>query len=206
MSGMSLSRFRHLGVAAAVTAFALAVPWAAQATSAPVPSVPTSAEVRQASITWTLVRAPNPTSDQQRAYDLITRAMNPAVARYNNLSDLGKSITVHYDPSVPTANGNINGTIRFGGFSSMTERTALHEIAHTVGVGTSGGWGRLGCPSRYTGAGATALVKQFDGSGAVINCDRQHFWPYGLNFENEFSQTNADRHVDIVEAMVRDGL
>jgi hypothetical protein len=200
------SRFRNLGVAAALVAFALGAPGAAHAASAPVPSVPASAEVRLASITWTLVRVPNPNADQQRAYDLITRAMNPAVARYNNLSDLGKSITVHYEPSVPTADGNINGTIRFGGFSSMTERTALHEIAHTIGVGTSGRWGSLGCPSRYTGAGASALVRQFDGSAAVISCDRQHFWPYGLNYETEFSQTNADRHVEIVEAMVRDGL
>jgi hypothetical protein len=34
----------------------------------------------------------------------------------------------------------------------------------------------------------------------------QHFWPYGLNQNGEFSQTNADRHVKIVEAMARDGL
>jgi hypothetical protein len=170
-------------------------------------TVPAHADVGvQGTLSWRLVRAQNPTADQQRAYDLITRAMNAAVARYNNLSGLGKSITAHYEPSVPTADGNINGTIRFGAFASMNERTALHEISHTIGVGTSGRWGSLGCGGTFRGAQATALVKQYNGPSAVISCDRQHFWPYGLNFDNEFSQTNADRHVKIVEAMVRDGL
>ncbi|WP_328371438.1 hypothetical protein OG800_47955 [Streptomyces sp. NBC_00445] len=51
-----------------------------------------------AEITWNLERASNPTQDQLTAYHLITKAMNAAGARYNNLSDLGKSITVRYDP------------------------------------------------------------------------------------------------------------
>lgn len=204
MSRMSLSRFRRLGVAvaAAVAAVTLVAPGgAAQAASAP------AAEARQASITWSLVTVPNPTPEQQQAYDLITPAMDAAVARYNNLSDLGKTITVHYEPGVPTADGNINGTIRFGNAAYMTERTALHEISHTIGVGTSGSWDALGGNSgTYTGAEATALVRQYDGANAVISTGGGHFWPYGLNYENEFSQTAADRHVEIVEAMVRDGL
>jgi hypothetical protein len=162
--------------------------------------------VAAATITWTLQRASNPTQDQLTAYNLITNAMNAAVARYNNLSDLGKNITVRYDPGVPTADGNINGTIRFGNRSYMTERTALHEIAHTIGVGTSSGWSRLGGGGTWTGAQTTALVRQFDGSSAKISTGGGHFWPYGLNYENEFSGTAANRHVQIVAAMVRDGL
>ncbi|MFF1292805.1 MULTISPECIES: hypothetical protein [unclassified Streptomyces] len=191
----------------AVTALAaalLAGPGSAQAApkAAPVPQE----QVAAATITWTLERASNPTADQQTAYNLITAAMNAAVARYNNLSDLGKSITVRYDPGVPTADGNINGTIRFGNRSYMTERTALHEIAHTIGVGTSSGWSALGGSGTWTGAQATALVRQFDGSGAKLSTGGGHFWPYGLNYENEMSGTAADRHVQIVAAMVRDGL
>ncbi|WP_327721364.1 hypothetical protein OG381_42850 [Streptomyces sp. NBC_00490] len=194
--------------ALAVTALAaalLAGPGVAQAapTAAPVPQE----QVAAATITWTLERASNPTADQQTAYNLITAAMNAAVARYNNLSDLGKSITVRYDPGVPTADGNINGTIRFGNRSYMTERTALHEIAHTIGVGTSSGWSAHGGGSgTWTGAQATALVRQFDGSSAKLSTGGGHFWPYGLNYENEMSGTAADRHVQIVAAMVRDGL
>lgn len=190
---MSLSRLGSVVVALAA-AVALTVP----AQAAPVDA--------QGTLSWRLVRVPNPTADQQRAYDLITRAMNAAVARYNNLSGLSKSITAHYEPSVPTADGNINGTIRFGGTAYMNERTALHEIAHTIGVGTSGKWGSLGCAGTFKGARTNALVKQYDGQSATIKCDRQHFWPYGLNQNGEFSQTNADRHVKIIEAMVRDGL
>ncbi|MDQ0758473.1 hypothetical protein [Streptomyces canus] len=196
---------RKTAVAAALAALLLAGPGVAQA--AP-PAAPAPQEqVAAATITWTLERASNPTADQQAAYTLITSAMNAAVARYNNLSDLGKSITVRYDTSVPTADGNLNGTIRFGSNRSyMTERTALHEIAHTIGVGTSSGWSSLGGSGTWTGAQATALVRQFDGSSAKLSTGGGHFWPYGLNYENEFSGTAADRHVRIVDAMVRDGL
>lgn len=196
--------WRNSAVVAALAAAVLAGPGVAQA--APQAAPPSQEQVAAADITWTLERASNPTQDQQTAYNLITAAMNAAVARYNNLSDLGKSITVRYDPSVPTADGNINGTIRFGNRSYMTERTALHEIAHTIGVGTSSGWSRLGGSGTWTGAQATALVKQFDGSGATISTGGGHFWPYGLNYDNEFSNTAADRHVQIVAAMARDGL
>ncbi|CAM5685478.1 hypothetical protein [Streptomyces canus] len=196
---------RKTAVAAALAALLLAGPGIAQA--AP-PAAPAPREqVAAATITWTLERASNPTADQQAAYTLITSAMNAAVARYNNLSDLGKSITVRYDTSVPTADGNLNGTIRFGSNRSyMTERTALHEIAHTIGVGTSSGWSSLGGSGTWTGAQATALVRQFDGSSAKLSTGGGHFWPYGLNYENEYSGTAADRHVQIVAAMVRDGL
>ncbi|GAA2578162.1 MULTISPECIES: hypothetical protein [Streptomyces] len=206
MSPRTVSR---KAVIAALAAALLAGPGVAQAATQQ--TTPAPAPVRDraaaATITWSLVRASNPTEDQRTAYDAITRAMNAAVARYNNLSDLGKTITVRYEPGVPTADGNINGTIRFGSNRSyMNERTALHEIAHTIGVGTSSGWSRLGGSGTWTGGQATALVKQYDGSGAKISTGGGHFWPYGLNYDNEWSTTAADRHVHIVAAMVRDGL
>ncbi|KMS68861.1 hypothetical protein ACM01_37400 [Streptomyces viridochromogenes] len=197
--------WRNKAIVAALAAALLAGPGIAQAT--PQAASAAQSEVSAAAtITWTLERASNPTEDQRTAYDLITRAMNAAVARYNNLSDLGKTITVRYDPGVPTADGNINGTIRFGNRGYMNERTALHEIAHTIGVGTSSGWSRLGGSGTWTGAQATSLVRQFDGTSAKISTGGGHFWPYGLNYDNEFSNTAADRHVRIVAAMVRDGL
>ncbi len=203
-SGRTAVPWRNKMVVAALAAAVLAGPGVAQA-APPAASAPRE-QVAAASITWNLERASNPTQDQRTAYDLITAAMNAAVARYNNLSDLGKSITVRYDPGVPTADGNINGTIRFGNRSYMTERTALHEIAHTIGVGTSSGWSSHTGQGVWSGAQATALVKQFDGSAAKLSTGGGHFWPYGLNYENEFSNTAGDRHVQIVAAMVRDGL
>ncbi|TDC22128.1 hypothetical protein E1265_16385 [Streptomyces sp. 8K308] len=197
---------RRLAAVAALAALTLAAP--VPAVAAPVAPPAASDQSALATITWRLERAANPTADQLDAYNRITSAMNAAVARYNALSGgLGKSITVRYDPSVPTADGNINGTIRFGANRSyMSERTALHEIAHTIGVGTSAGWSRLGGSGTWTGAQATALVRQYDGSSARISTGGGHFWPYGLNYDNEWSTTNADRHVRIVAAMVADGL
>jgi len=198
--------WRNKLAVAALAAAMLAGPGVAQAAPQTAPA-PAQERVAAASITWSLERASNPTADQQDAYNRITAAMNAAVSRYNNLSDLGKNIRVRYEPGVPTADGNINGTIRFGSNRSyMTQRTALHEIAHTIGVGTSSGWSRLAGSGTWTGAQATALVRQYDGSGAKLSTGGGHFWPYGLNYENEFSNTAADRHVHIVAAMVRDGL
>ncbi|MFF8013209.1 hypothetical protein [Streptomyces sp. NPDC007929] len=205
---MSPRKASRTVLTAALAAVLLAGPGvAAQAATPQAPPAPARDRAAAATITWSLVRASNPTADQRSAYDLITKAMNAAVARYNNLSDLGKTLTVRYEPGVPTADGNINGTIRFGSNRSyMNERTALHEIAHTIGVGTSSGWARLGGSGTWTGGQATALVKQYDGSGAKISTGGGHFWPYGLNFDSEWSGTAADRHVHIVAAMVRDGL
>ncbi len=206
---MSPSKVSRKAVIAALAAALLAGPGVAQAATpqSASASAPARDRAAAATITWSLVRASNPTEDQRSAYDLITKAMNAAVARYNNLSDLGKTLTVRYEPGVPTADGNINGTIRFGSNRSyMNERTALHETAHTLGVGTSSGWSRLGGSGTWTGGQATALVKQYDGSGAKISTGGGHFWPYGLNYDNEWSSTAADRHVHIVAAMVRDGL
>jgi hypothetical protein len=194
---VTLSRLKCVAVTV-LAAAALAVPGVAHAAPAR-----TADEV----ITWTLSRAPNPTPDQQDAYARITSAMDTAVARYNALSDLGKVITVSYVPGVPTADGNINGSIRFGSNRSyMSERTALHEIAHTLGVGLSSGWQALSAGGPWRGGQAVALVRQYDGPNAVINTGGGHFWPYGLNYDNEFSQTNAERHVLVVAAMKRDGL
>ncbi|WP_330292651.1 hypothetical protein [Streptomyces sp. NBC_00576] len=197
--------WRNKSVVAALAATMLAGPGIAQA--APQTAPVAGERAAAATITWSLVRASSPTADQQSAYNQITTAMNAAVSRYNNLSDLGKSITVRYEPGVPTADGSLNGTIRFGSNRSyMNERTALHEIAHTIGVGTSSGWSSLGGSGTWTGTQATALVRQFDGSSAKLSTGGGHFWPYGLNYDNEFSGTAADRHVRIVAAMKNDGL
>src|SRR5688500_13088330 len=96
----------------------------------------TYAFTASAAITWTLQRASNPTADQNDAYAKIEAAMRLAVARYSRFSNASKTIRVYYAPGVPTAEASYNGDLRFGSNRSyMTERTAMHEIAHTLGVG-----------------------------------------------------------------------
>jgi hypothetical protein len=131
--------------------------------------------------------------------------MNAALRRWERFPDVTKNLYVTYNPGVPTADGNYNGGIRFGsnrGF--MQERTALHEIAHTLGVGQTAAWNNLCSTGSWNQA--TQTLRSFDGSGANVNCGGGHFWPYGLNYDNEMSDTAAYRHVAMVEAMLRDGM
>ncbi|KAH8785974.1 hypothetical protein F5883DRAFT_673517 [Diaporthe sp. PMI_573] len=163
------------------------------------------ASTTSAAITWTLQKAANPTTDQADAYSKIEAAMRLAVARYARFSDASKRLTIQYEPSVATADGNYNGNIRFGSNRSyMTERTAMHEISHTLGIGQTAAFNTKCAANDW--ATATPLLRSWDGANAKINCGGGHIWPYGLNYETEWSTTNADRHVQLIDAMLADGL
>lgn len=158
-----------------------------------------------AELTFRLDKADNPTQNQTDAYEKINSAMEAAVSRHSRITDAGLDFNVSYSPDIPTAEGNINGEITFGADDIyMTERVALHEISHGLGVGTTDGFHEL-CES---GEWATALpmLRGWDGEDAEIHCDHAHFWPYGLNYDKEWSEENADRHCKLVQAMRNDGM
>ncbi|KAF5664109.1 ricin b lectin [Fusarium heterosporum] len=158
-----------------------------------------------AAITWSLAKSTNPTADERDAYTRIESAMRLASERYNRLSSASKTIRVTYVPSVPTADANYNGSLRFGSNRSyMNERTAMHEISHTLGIGQTAAFDTRCAANNWPSA--TRLLQSWDGSGARINCGGGHIWPYGLNYDNEWSETNANRHVQLVTAMLADGL
>ena len=115
-------------------------------------------------ITYTLNRASSPTADQLDSYNRITAAMNLALTVYNCYLSVSKALSIYYEPSVPTADGNYNGTIRFGAKSSMVQATAMHEIAHTLGVGTYGGWASRVSNGRWTGTNAINQLRALDGN------------------------------------------
>ncbi|KAF6827992.1 hypothetical protein CPLU01_08812 [Colletotrichum plurivorum] len=52
---------------------------------------------------------------------------------------------------------------------------------------------------------ALPMLKSWDGDDAKISCG-SHFWPYGLNYDNEWSETTTDRYVQIIKAMIVDGI
>ncbi len=164
------------------------------------------AALSSAAITFTLQRASNPTSDQADAYTRIEAAMTKAAARYNRLTTRpNKSITAQYVPSVSTADGNFNGNIRFGSNRSyMNERTALHEMAHTLGIGQTQAFTTRCAANNWPSA--TRLLQSWDGASAKINCGGGHIWPYGLNYDDEWSESNANRHCQLIDAMLADGL
>ncbi|KAK1702845.1 ricin B lectin [Colletotrichum lupini] len=164
-----------------------------------------SASAAQGAITWTLEKAANPTADQGDAYTKIEAAMKLAVARHAKQGKASKTIRVYYTPGVPTAEANYNGDLRFGSNRSyMNERTALHEISHTLGVGQTAAFDSKCASGNW--ATALPLLRSWDGSSAKISCGGSHFWPYGLNYDTEWSETNADRHVKIINAMIADGM
>lgn len=128
--------------------------------------------------------------------DTLSRSMNEAVALYNRFGSFEKRLTANYDSGVPTAQGNYDGLISFGGQTNT--RTALHEIAHTLGVGTyrpfnGGSWDEKGAAGR--------LLKLFDGQGATLSTGGSHFWPYGLNYDNEDGPAVRERHCKLVAAL-----
>ncbi|MCJ1697760.1 RICIN domain-containing protein [Rathayibacter caricis] len=156
-------------------------------------------------ITYTLSRSSNPSADELDAYARITDAMDRAVARYNRLNNIDRHLWVSYVPGVQTADATINGNIRFGsnrGF--MQEGTALHEMSHTVGVGTA--WMFDNNCQNNGWASAVPLLRTWDGPGATLNCGGGHMWPYGLNYSNEYNELNFERHTKLVQAMLSDGM
>lgn len=157
-------------------------------------------------ITYTLTKAANPTADQVDSYTRITAAMDQAVATYNCYANVTKALNVSYVPSVPTADANINGSIRFGAKSTMQKITAMHELSHTLGVGTSSAWSPRISGGIWTGSAAPAELRKLTGDQAAsLHADRQHFWPYGLNYTSEV-KSDADLviHCKIVMALRKD--
>lgn len=132
----------------------------------------------------------------------ITDAMDAAVALYNTHGVFKKQLWANNSPGTPTADANYEGWINFGG--SINTRVALHEISHTLGIGTHPNWQANIKDGKWTGKHALAQLREFDGEEATLSADRMHFWPYGLNFDNESSKENDIRHVKMVAAMRKD--
>jgi hypothetical protein len=136
--------------------------------------------------------------------DRIKDAMEKAVAAYNLNTSLKGSVNVSHSPGTPTADGSSNGSIRFGG--SIGQRVAMHEIAHTMGVGTSPKWAKLVEKGIFTGKRATQQLREITKDPkAVLHADKQHFWPYGLNYDTEVkSPEDFEHHCKMVEAICKD--
>ena len=159
-----------------------------------------------AEVTYVLHKSSNPTADEQDAYKRITTVMDSAVYIYNKYTNLSKFINVYYAPGVPTAEASSNGDLRFGeNRSYMFVGTAMHEMAHTMGMGTTDAYRSMFKDGVFQGQKALALLKEIDGPDAELHGDSQHFWPYGLNYSSEVhSEQDLINHARIVEAMYQD--
>ncbi len=157
-------------------------------------------------IDYHLNKSANPNNDEREAYALIEAAMDSAVFLYNKYSDLSKHIEVYYSTGVPTAEASSNGDLRFGKDRNyMYVGTAMHEMAHTMGMGTTSEYKAMFKDGVFQGEKAEALLKEIDGPDAVLKGDSQHFWPYGINYRSEVkSEQDLINHVKIVNAMYQD--
>lgn len=157
-------------------------------------------------IDYHLNKSANPTNDEREAYALIEAVMDSAVYLYNKYSDLSKHIEVYYSTGVPTAEASSNGDLRFGKDRNyMFVGTAMHEMAHTLGMGTTSEYQKMFKDGVFQGEKAQKVIKEIDGPDAVLKGDSQHFWPYGLNYKSEVkSEQDLINHVKVVNAMYQD--
>jgi hypothetical protein len=157
-------------------------------------------------ITYTIHRAANPSPDESSAYDAIDTAMSQAVAFYDCYTEVTKAIPVSYDPGVRTSRGSIGDGIRFGSRASMQQITAMHEISHTLGVGTDPAWTSHVSHGAWTGPVATAELRIIShDQSAVLHANRQSFAPYGLNATSEVQGAgDLVAHCRLVVAMRTD--
>lgn len=134
----------------------------------------------------------------------IMDTMDNAIAAYNLYGYFPKQLlAVNADPAwTPTADASFNGRIQFGGQYGL--HTGMHEVAHTLGVGTITAWNQHRPGGAWNGQWAIAQIRQFDGPGAFPNTDNLHFWPYGLNQAGEYNPAQLDRTVKMVTAFRRD--
>ncbi|MCX6131163.1 MAG: hypothetical protein NTX25_19160 [Proteobacteria bacterium] len=136
----------------------------------------------------------------------VSQAMDQALQFYNTHTQLSKKITVSYLASVPTADANFEGHMRFGQDQRyMVPLTAMHETAHTLGIGTHPKWSSLIVDGLWTGENAVATLRSITGDpSAVLHADSQHFWPYGLNYADRESEADFLNHCKIVIALRKD--
>ena len=157
----------------------------------------------EGNVSYALHKSANPTDDELDAYQRITTVMDSAVKLYNTYSNLTKFINVYYAPGVPTAEASSNGDLRFGeNRSYMVVPTAMHEMAHTMGVGTTSEYAATCVDGVFRDDKVQAKLREMDGQNAELHCDRQHIWPYGLNQASEAkSEQDLINHVILVETI-----
>ncbi|WP_370478715.1 LamG-like jellyroll fold domain-containing protein [Tamlana flava] len=148
--------------------------------------------------------------------DVLTRlneAMSSAVGYFNNLTSIkGHHLNVGYSSGVRTAEASYGGYMTFGPDASYQRAgTALHEMGHTIGVGTHSIWYGPSSPLRETGSSGLWLGDRTDAliqfiennNNSHLTGDSVHMWPYGINGAHE---DNGSEFLYIANALVHQAL
>jgi len=165
----------------------------------------TTSTIKEGNFTWSFwwEDSSNP------AFNRLREAFDKATWYYNNFTSIEKHVNVNYSPGTPTADANIDGWINFGSNPDYQRTgTAMHELAHTVGVGTHWKYWEL-MQNSWQGNRANDILKFIiNDPNARINGDSTHFWPYGINgaHEDDGSEMLYIIHSLIIQGMKADGL
>lgn len=165
-----------------------------------------NADVKKLRITYDFDKPAKPSAADAAILREMEEGIQGACETYTkHAPEIKSHVTFHFSPGTPTADGSSNGNIRLG-TTARNRRVCMHEIAHTLGVGTHPNWERLVKDKVFTGKNATAVLREIThDKNAVLHADRQHFWPYGLNFDAEVkSEQDYEAHCKIVSAIIKD--
>lgn len=160
--------------------------------------------IKSGKFTFYMWENPAADADTKAAYARIRAAFEKATSYYNNFTSIEKHVTVNYSPGTPTADANFDGWINFGANPSYQRTgTAMHEMDHTVGVGTHWVWGQL-MKGTWQGSHAKEILRMMtDSSTAEIYGDGTHFWPYGINGAHE---DTGEEMLYIINALILQGM
>ncbi len=150
-------------------------------------------------VTYTLDMdsASNPTK-----YELIKTAMDSACWYFNKYTPFSEDIYVYYSDGIPTAQASHRGSIGFGSNTRyMWVGTAIHEMAHYFGSGTTSTWQSKIVDGKWTGTAGNNMAKSID--GGTISGDSQHYWPHGINQKEEITNLGGKdaQHEGLVNAV-----
>ena len=147
----------------------------------------------------------------------IREGVTSAVEYFNDFTSIqGHHVTANYGSGTPTAEASYGGWMTFGPNPSYQRTgTVLHEMGHTIGVGTHWIWNG-GSPLRaeygtgdWLGDRANKVVQFFENSTtARLTGDGVHMWPYGINGAHEDSGEPAlyMANTAVYQGLAEDGL
>ena len=125
-----------------------------------------------------------------QAYQLIKIAMDSACYYFNKYTPFIQDVYVYYSPGIPTAQASYHGSLGFGPNTRyMWVGTAIHEMAHYFGSGTTSLWQSKMASGTWSGTVANDLMESL--SGGPIYGDSQHYWPYGINQKEEITNLGS---------------
>lgn len=149
-------------------------------------------------------------------HERIKEAIETAVDYWNNLTSIrGHHLSVSHHLGTPTAEGSYGGYIQFGPAAYQQTGTALHEMGHTIGVGTHSIWYGPSSPLRENGSTGKWLgerankVVQFilNDRTAGLSGDAVHMWPFAINGPGENSEgLSPDDFLFTANGLVTQGL